>query len=177
MTFKEQYNLVRKELKDELGLKSQEAVPKLVKVSINVGAGAAVKDANYLKKIADQLVVISGQKPVTRRARKSIAGFKLREGMPIGLSITLRGQRMYDFINRLVNVALPRVRDFQGISSTSFDGHGNYTLGIIEHIVFPEVVLDNVEKTFGLSVTIVTNAGNDDLAKKLLIKLKFPFKK
>lgn len=177
MTFKEQYNLVRKELKDELGLKSQEAVPKLVKVSINVGAGAAVKDANYLEKITDQLVVISGQKPVTRRARKSIAGFKLREGMPIGLSITLRGQRMYDFINRLVNVALPRVRDFQGISSTSFDGHGNYTLGIIEHIVFPEVVLDNVEKTFGLSVTIVTNAGNDDLAKKLLIKLKFPFKK
>jgi len=177
MTFKEQYNLARKELKDELGLKSQEAVPKLVKVSISVGAGAAVKDAKYLEKIAEQLVVISGQKPVTRRARKSIAGFKLREGMPIGLSVTLRGQRMYDFINKLVNIALPRVRDFQGISSTSFDGHGNYTLGIIEHIVFPEVVLDNVEKTFGLAVTIVTNAGSDDLARKLLTKLNFPFKK
>jgi len=177
MTFKEQYNLVRKKLKDELGFKSQEAVPKLVKVSISVGAGMAVKDANYLEKITDQLVAISGQKPVIRRAKKSIAGFKLREGMPIGLSVTLRGQRMYDFINKLVNIALPRVRDFQGIDSKSFDGHGNYTLGIIEHIVFPEVVLDNVEKTFGLAITIVTNAGNDDLARKLLTQLNFPFKK
>ncbi len=176
MNFKDLYNQARISLKEELKLKSIEEIPRITKVSVNVGAGMAVKDSNYLEKVASDLILITGQKPVTRKAKKSIAGFKLREGMPIGLSVTLRGKRMFDFINKLVNIALPRVRDFQGISIKSFDGHGNYTMGIKEHIVFPEVVLDNVEKTFGLSVTIVTNASNDKIAKQLLSKLNFPFK-
>jgi len=176
MNFKDLYNKARLSLKDELKLKSIEEVPRITKVSVNVGVGMAVKDSNYLEKVATDLTLITGQKPAVRKARKSIASFKLREGMPIGLSVTLRGKRMYDFINKLVNIALPRVRDFQGISIKSFDGEGNYTIGIQEHIVFPEIVLDNVEKTFGLSVTIVTNAPNDKIAKQLLDKLNFPFK-
>lgn len=176
MNFKDLYNKARLSLKDELKLKSIEEVPRITKVSVNVGVGMAVKDSNYLEKVATDLTLITGQKPAVRKARKSIASFKLREGMPIGLSVTLRGKRMYDFINKLVNIALPRVRDFQGISIKSFDGEGNYTIGIQEHIVFPEIVLDNVEKTFGLSVTIVTNASNDKIAKQLLAKLNFPFK-
>lgn len=176
MNFKDLYNKARLSLKDELKLKSIEEVPRITKVSVNVGVGMAVKDSNYLEKVATDLTLITGQKPAVRKARKSIASFKLREGMPIGLSVTLRGKRMYDFINKLVNIALPRVRDFQGISIKSFDGEGNYTIGIQEHIVFPEIVLDNVEKTFGLSVTIVTNASNDKIAKQLLDKLNFPFK-
>lgn len=174
--FKKQYDTVRRELQQELKLKSFELVPRLAGVLVNVGAGAAVADSNYLEKISQELIKITGQKPIIRKARKSIAGFKLREGMPIGLSVTLRGKRMYDFLNKLINVTLPRVRDFQGMSSKSFDGHGNYTLGIREHIVFPEVVLDDVEKTFGLSVTIITNTDSDEMAKKLLTKLNFPFK-
>lgn len=176
MNFKDKYNQARIDLKEELKFKSIEKVPRITKVSVNVGAGMAVKDSNYLEKIASDLILITGQKPITRKAKKSIAGFKLREGMPIGLSVTMRGKRMYDFIDKLVNIALPRVRDFQGISIKSFDGNGNYTIGIKEHIVFPEVVLDNVEKTFGLSVTIVTNASDDKIAKQLLTKLNFPFK-
>jgi len=176
MDFKDLYNQARVSLKDELKLKSIEEVPRITKVSVNVGTGMAVKDSNYIEKVSSDLILITGQKPAVRKARKSIAGFKLREGMPIGLSVTLRGKRMYDFINKLVNIALPRVRDFQGISIKSFDGKGNYTIGIKEHIVFPEVVLDNVEKTFGLSVTIVTNSSDDKIAKQLLSKLNFPFK-
>ena len=177
MDFKEQYNLARRELQQELNLKSIEAVPKLLKVSINVGAGIAVVDSNYIERVSQDLIRITGQKPVIRKAKKSIAGFKLREGMPIGLSVTLRGQRMYDFLNKLINISLPRVRDFRGVSATSFDGHGNYTLGIKEHVAFPEIVLDNVEKTFGLAITITTSAKTDDLAKQLLTKLNFLFKK
>ena len=175
--FKKQYNQARLDLQKELQLKSIEAVPRIVKVAVNIGAGAALKDSNYLEKISVDLIKIVGQKPILRKAKKSIATFKLREGAPIGITATLRGKRMYDFLSRLVDIALPRIRDFQGISDTAFDGKGNYTLGIKEHIVFPEIVLDNVEKTFGLAVTIVTNAGNDELSKKLLTKLKFPFKK
>lgn len=175
--FQKQYNAARRELQRELKLKSIEAVPRLTKISISVGAGAAVSDANYLENIGRELTLIAGQKPVARKARKSIAGFKLRAGMPIGLSVTLRGKRMYDFLNKLINVALPRVRDFRGVSTKSFDGQGNYTLGIREHIVFPEVVLDNVEKTFSLAITIATNAGSDELAQKLFSKLNFPFRK
>lgn len=176
MNFKEQYNLARKELQKELGLKSIEAVPKLLKVSINVGAGMAVKDANYIEGISQELTKITGQKPTIRKAKKSIASFKVREGMPIGLSVTLRGKRMYDFLNKLINISLPRIRDFRGISPTAFDGKGNYTLGMKEHVSFPEVVLDNVEKTFGLAVTITTSAKTDELAKQLLTKLNFLFK-
>ncbi|MBU1083111.1 50S ribosomal protein L5 [Patescibacteria group bacterium] len=174
--FKKQYNQARIELRKELQVKSIEAVPRIVKVSINIGAGAALKDSNYLEKISADLIKIVGQKPVMRKAKKSIATFKLREGSPIGVTATLRGKRMYDFLSRLVDIALPRVRDFQGIPDSAFDGSGNYTIGIKEHIVFPEIVLDNVEKTFGLAVTIVTNANSDELSKKLLTKLKFPFK-
>lgn len=177
MDFKEQYNLARRELQQELNLKSIEAVPKLLKVSINVGAGIAVVDANHIERVSQDLAKITGQKPVVRKAKKSIASFKLREGMPIGLSMTLRGPRMYDFLNKLINISLPRVRDFRGISTASFDGHGNYTLGIKEHVAFPEVVLDNVDKTFGLAITIATSAKTDDLAKQLLTKLNFLFKK
>ncbi|OGB74444.1 50S ribosomal protein L5 [candidate division Kazan bacterium RBG_13_50_9] len=175
-TFKERYSMARAELKKELGLKSLEAVPRISRVSVSVGAGHAVGDPNYIEQVSRELALITGQKPIIRKAKKSIAGFKLREGTPVGLLVTLRGKRMYDFLNKLVNVALPRVRDFQGISAKSFDGHGNYTLGIGEHVVFPEVVLDNVEKTFGLSVVIGTTAQSDAVAKQLLEKLNFPFR-
>lgn len=176
MLFKEIYNKAREELQKELRISSIEAVPKLIKVSLNVGAGVAVSDQNLIEKVTSELMQITGQKPIITKARKSIAGFKLRQGVPIGVAVTLRGQRMFDFLDRLVNVTLPRVRDFQGISKTSFDGHGNYTLGIREHIVFPEIILDNIEKTFGMSITIHTTASSDELAKKLLTKLHFPFK-
>jgi len=177
VTFKENYQKVREQLKKELQLQSVEAVPKLVKVAINVGAGKAVSDPNYIEKVKTELTEIIGQRPIVTKAKKSIAGFKLREKVPIGVAATLRGQRMYDFLDKLVNVALPRVRDFQGISATAFDGFGNYTLGLKEHIVFPEVTLDNIEKTFGMSITIHTTAKTDALAKTLLSKLNFPFKK
>jgi len=174
--FKQQYDAIRKDLQKDLKLKSIEAVPRIVKVSVNIGAGAALKDPNYLEKVSADLIKIVGQKPVLCKAKKSIATFKLREGVPIGIMATLRGKRMYSFLNKLVNVALPRIRDFQGIPVTAFDGKGNYSLGIQEHIVFPEIVLDNVEKTFGLAITIVTNANSDKLAKQLLTKLNFPFR-
>jgi large subunit ribosomal protein L5 len=175
-TFKEQYQAARLALQKERGLKSIEAVPRLVKVVLNIGAGAAINDGNYIEKIVKDLRQITGQQPIITKAKQSIAGFKLREGAAIGVATTLRGARMFDFVSRLVNVALPRVRDFQGISATGFDGHGNYTLGVREHVVFPEISLENVEKTFGLSVTIVTDAGHDDLARDLLTRLHFPFK-
>ena len=175
-TFKDQYQAVRRELKEELGLKSVEAAPRIIKVNLNVGAGAALNDGNYIEKIITDLRQIAGQQPIITKAKQSIAGFKLREGAPIGVAVTLRGNRMFDFLSRLVNVVVPRVRDFQGIPPTGFDGHGNYTLGIKEHVVFPEISLENVEKTFGLSITIATNAGQDDLARALLAKLRFPFK-
>ncbi|MFH0912201.1 MAG: 50S ribosomal protein L5 [Patescibacteria group bacterium] len=176
MTFKELYNQVRRDLQAQLKLKSIEAVPKLVKVAINIGAGKAVTDQNYIEGIKEELTRLTGQRPVVTKAHKSIAGFKLRENTPIGVITTLRGQRMYDFLDRLVNIALPRVRDFQGINPEAFDGRGNYTLGLKEHIVFPEISLDNVDKTFGLAITIHTTAKTDELAKTLLSKLKFPFK-
>ena len=175
-TFKEQYQSARRKLQQERKLKSIEAVPRIVKVVVNVGAGAAISDGNYIEKVVTDLRQITGQQPIVTKAKKSIAGFKLREGAPIGVAATLRGNRMFDFLSRLVNVALPRVRDFQGLSASGFDGKGNYTLGIREHVVFPEISLENVEKTFGLSVTIVTNAGQNGLAKDLLTKLNFPFK-
>ncbi len=176
MTFKELYQKVRGELKTEQKFRSIEEAPKIIKVAINVGAGKAVSDPNYIEKVKEELTQITGQRPIITKAKKSIAGFKLREKMPIGVAVTLRGKRMYDFLDKLVNVSLPRVRDFQGISPTAFDGKGNYTLGIKEHIVFPEITLDNIEKTFGLSVTIHTTAKTNELAKLLLSKLNFPFK-
>lgn len=176
MIFKELYNQARSELQTELKLKSMEAVPKIVKITLSVGAGRAVSDPNFIEKVKEELGKITGQRPVVTLARKSIAGFKLREKMPIGVMVTLRGKRMDDFLNKLINVSLPRVRDFQGISGGAFDGNGNYTLGMREHIVFPEVTLDNIEKTFGLAITIHTTATTDTVAKLLLSKLHFPFK-
>lgn len=166
------------ELKSELGLTTVAAVPKINKVVINVGVGSKVeKNTQYMDMVLDSLAKITGQKPVITKARKSIAGFKVREGSPVGVMVTLRGKRMYDFIEKLITVALARVRDFRGIKGDGFDGQGNYTLGIKEHTIFPEILFENVDQTFGLEVTIATTATNDKAAKLLLDKLGFPFVK
>jgi len=152
-------------------------VPKLEKVVINMGLGEALENARILDTSMEELSRITGQKPVLTRARKSIANFKLREGNPIGCRVTLRKQRMYDFIYRLLNIALPRVRDFKGVSTRGFDGRGNYTLGVREQLIFPEVNYDDVEKIKGMNITIVTSAKTDEEARKLLDLLGVPFRK
>jgi large subunit ribosomal protein L5 len=152
-------------------------VPKLEKVVINMGLGEALENARILDTSVEELSRITGQKPVLTRARKSIANFKLREGNPIGCRVTLRKQRMYDFIYRLLNIALPRVRDFKGVSTRGFDGRGNYTLGVREQLIFPEVNYDDVEKIKGMNITIVTSAKTDEEAKELLDLLGVPFRK
>jgi len=151
-------------------------IPKLEKVVINVGLGEAIQNIKLLDAASDELRMITGQKPVVTRARKSIAAFKLREGMPIGCMVTLRRDRMYDFLNKLVNAALPRVRDFRGVSPKGMDGQGNYTLGIKEQIIFPEIDYDKVEKIYGLNVSIVTSAKSDDEGRMLLRLMGMPFK-
>ena len=152
------------------------AVPRLVKVSINMGVGSASQDAKELDSAVDELGVITGQKPVIRRARKSIASFKLREGMPIGCSVTLRGAKMYEFLDRLITITLPRVRDFRGVPRRSFDGRGNYTMGLQDQLIFPEVDYTKVDKTRGMNVTICTSADNDDDARALLEAIGMPFR-
>ncbi|WP_188433203.1 50S ribosomal protein L5 [Kroppenstedtia guangzhouensis] len=152
-------------------------VPKVEKVVINMGVGEAVQNPKVLDGAVEDLTQISGQKPVVTRAKKSIAGFKLREGMPIGAKVTLRGQRMYDFLDKLINVALPRVRDFRGISPKAFDGRGNYTLGLKEQLVFPEIDYDKVDKVRGMDVVIVTTANTDEEARELLTRMGMPFRK
>ena len=156
---------------------SSMAIPKVVKIVINMGVGDAIQDAKILDQAVEELATIAGQRPAITRARKSISNFKLREGMPIGCRVTLRGARMYEFLDRLMNVALPRVRDFRGVSPKGFDGRGNYTLGIREHLIFPEVNMAKVQKTKGLNVCIVTTANNDDEARSLLTGLGMPFRK
>ena len=151
-------------------------VPKLEKVVLNMGMGEAIHNMKLLDTAVDELMTISGQKPIITRAKKSIAAFKLREGMPIGCMVTLRKNRMYDFVNKLVNVALPRVRDFRGISGKALDGNGNYSLGIKEHIIFPEIDYDNIDRIKGMNITIVTSATNDKEGKELLKLLGMPFK-
>jgi len=151
-------------------------VPKLVKISLNQGVGAATQDKKLVDSAAEELSLISGQKAVVTRARKSISNFKLREGMPIGTRVTLRSERMYEFLDRLISVALPRVRDFRGISDKSFDGRGNYSMGITEHIIFPEIDIDKVSRISGLDVTFVTTAKTDAEALALLKGLGLPFK-
>jgi len=151
-------------------------VPKLDKIVLNMGLGEAIHNIKLLDSAAEELKVIAGQNPVITRAKKSIAAFKLREGMPIGCMVTLRHTRMYDFMNKLVNVALPRVRDFRGISGKAFDHNGNYTLGIKEHIIFPEVDYDRIDKIKGLNITIVTTAKSDEEGKELLKLMGMPFK-
>lgn len=171
---KEKFNSeIKEKLKEELGLKNKMAVPTLEKVVVNVGVKEALTDIKILDEVEKDLATITGQKPVRRLAKKAIAGFKLREGQPIGVSVTLRGDRMWSFMDRLITAALPRVRDFRGLPD-SFDGHGNYSLGLREQTVFPEVDYAKVSKVRGLEVTIKTTARNDDKAKKLLQALGLP---
>jgi large subunit ribosomal protein L5 len=163
-------------LMKELDVKNPMAVPRLHKIVINMGVGEATQNAKVLDPAANELGQITGQKPVITRARKSIAAFKVRENMPIGAMVTLRGDRMYEFFDRLVNVALPRVRDFRGVSTKSFDGRGNYTLGVRDQLIFPEIDYAKVEKLKGMNITIVTTAGDDNQARTLLRHLGMPFR-
>lgn len=152
-------------------------VPKLEKIVINMGVGDAVSNAKVLDNAVEELSLIAGQKPVITRAKKSIAGFRLREGMPIGAKVTLRGERMYEFLQKLIRVALPRVRDFRGVSNKSFDGRGNYTLGVKEQLIFPEIDYDKVNKIRGMDIVIVTTSNTDEEARELLAQLGMPFKR
>lgn len=151
--------------------------PKLEKIVINMGVGDAVQNSKALDNAVEELAAITGQKPVVTRAKKSIAGFRLREGMPIGAKVTLRGERMYEFLDKLVSVSLPRVRDFRGISKKSFDGRGNYTLGVKEQLIFPEIDYDKVSKVRGMDIVIVTTANTDEEARELLTQMGMPFQK
>lgn len=162
---------------EKFGYKSIMQTPKVDKIVINMGVGDAVSNAKNLDKAVDELTVISGQKPLITKAKKSIAGFRLREGMPIGTKVTLRGDRMYDFLDKLVSVSLPRVRDFHGISNKAFDGRGNYTLGVKEQLIFPEVDYDKVDKVRGMDIVIVTTANTDEESRELLTQLGMPFQK
>lgn len=162
-------------LKDELGLANVMQVPRLEKVVINMGIGDAVKDGRMLDAALADLEVITGQKPVVTKARKSIAGFKLREGTSIGAKVTLRGDRMWEFLDRLVTLALPRIRDFRGLEPNAFDGHGNFTMGVTEQLIFPEIDYDKVLQVRGMDITVVTTARSDDEGRALLLALGFPF--
>lgn len=153
------------------------AVPKMVKITVNMGLGEAIANAKILDVAAEELAVITGQRPVITKARKSIAAFKLRQGMPIGVTVTLRGDRMYEFFDRLVNIALPRVRDFRGVSTRSFDGRGNYTMGLRDQLIFPEIEYGKADKARGMNITIVTTAKTDDEAHELLRFMGMPFSK
>ncbi|TCP68812.1 50S ribosomal protein L5 [Baia soyae] len=170
-------NEVAPALQKKFGYKSVMQLPKVEKVVINMGVGEAVQNSKVLDNAVEDLTLIAGQKPVITKAKKSIAGFKLREGMPIGVKVTLRGERMYHFLDRLVNVALPRVRDFRGVSAKSFDGRGNYTLGLKEQLIFPEISYDKVDKVRGMDVVIVTTAKSDEEARELLTSMGMPFRK
>ena len=163
-------------LKKEYSYKNVMAVPKLQKIVLNMGMGEAIQNAKLLDSASDELSLITGQKPIITRAKKSIASFKLRKGMAIGCSVTLRGERMYEFFDRLVNIALPRVRDFRGLSTKSFDGRGNYTLGLRDQLIFPEIDYAKVSKLKGMNVCLVTTAGSDDEARTLLRLLGLPFR-
>ena len=162
-------------LKKEFGIENPMAIPRIEKVVLNMGVGEAISNAKLADSAADELTRIAGQKAVVTRAKKSIASFKLRAGMPIGCRVTLRGERMYEFLDRLVSVALPRVRDFRGVPTRAFDGRGNYTIGIRDHFIFPEIDVAKVDKSKGMNITIVTSAKNDEQARFLLKELGMPF--
>ena len=166
---------VVRQLREHCGFENPMEVPRLSKVVLNIGMGEALTDANSLDRAAEDLQTISGQKPVIQRAKRSIANFRLREGNPVGVSVTLRGQRMYEFLDRLISAALPAIRDFQGLSPNAFDGRGNYSIGLREQLVFPEIDYDRVDKVRGLQVTIVTTARTDDEGRRLLELLGMPF--
>ena len=174
----EKYNTeVKANLMKKFGFTSSMECPKLVKIVINMGVGEAVANPKALEEAAAELTSIAGMKPVITKAKKSIANFKLREGMPIGCKVTLRGERMYEFFDKLVSISIPRVRDFHGVSNTAFDGRGNYTLGVKEQIIFPEIQYDKVNKLRGMDIVIVTSAKNNEEAKALLTELGMPFAK
>jgi large subunit ribosomal protein L5 len=162
-------------LQRELGLSNPMQVPRLEKIVVNMGIGDALKDSRMLEAAVEDLTTITGQKPIVTKARKSIAGFKLREGSAIGAKVTLRGDRMWEFLDRLIATAIPRIRDFRGLNPRAFDGHGNYTLGLTEQLIFPEIDYDKVAKVRGMDITIVTTARNDDEGRALLVALGFPF--
>lgn len=161
----------------KFGYKNKLAVPKIEKVIINMGVGEAKDNPKVLESAVSDLIIISGQKPVVTKAKKSVAAFKIREGMPIGCKVTLRGERMYDFIDRLINLALPRVRDFRGVNPDAFDGRGNYALGIKEQLIFPEIEYDKIDKVRGMDVIFVTTANTDEEARELLRLFGMPFRK
>ena len=165
-----------KELIDSLSLKTPMAAPKINKITLNMGLGEASVDKKILEVALEDLALIAGQKPTITIAKKSVANFKIREGMPIGCKVTLRGDRMYDFLQRLLGIAIPRERDFRGLDSKSFDGRGNYSIGIKEHIIFPEIDYDKVDKVRGMDICITTSAKSDKEGKDLLMAMKFPFK-
>jgi len=164
-------------LTSEFGYMNIHQVPKVEKIVLNMGLGEAVQDIKVIDKALEELTVISGQKPIVKKARKSIAAFKLRAGMPVGCTVTLRGNRMYEFLDRLINAVLPRVRDFRGISPKGFDGRGNYTLGLTDQSVFPEINYDAIDKLRGMNITIVTTAKTDDEGRSLLAAFGMPFRK
>jgi len=170
-------NKIRAAMQEQFNYKNPYEVPRIVKISVNIGVGDSVTNSKAPEAAANDLAIITGQKPVITRAKQSIATFKLRENMPIGCKVTLRKQRMFEFMDRLVNMALPRVRDFRGLSPKSFDGRGNYTFGLKEQIVFPEINYDKIDKVRGMDITVVTTAKNNEEARALLAAFNFPFRK
>jgi len=167
---------IRAAMKEEFGYKNDMQIPKLEKIVLNIGCGAeAVKDSKKAKSAVEDLTAIAGQKALTTRASKSIAGFRVREGMPLGAKVTLRGDRMYEFLERLITIAMPRIRDFRGVSGKSFDGRGNYAMGIKEHLVFPEIDFDKIDENWGMDIVICTTAPTDAEAKSLLKAFNMPF--
>jgi large subunit ribosomal protein L5 len=168
--------VIRPNLAKQFGLTNPNAIPRLTKIVLNVGMGEGAKNPKLIDAVAEELALITGQKPVVRRAKKAIANFGLRTGLPIGVSVTLRNARMYEFLDRFINISVPRIRDFRGLPNKSFDGRGNYTLGIKEQMIFPEIDFDKVEKLHGMDITIVTTAGRDDLALALLREFGWPFR-
>ena len=165
------------ELQKQFGYKSIMQVPKIDKITLNMGVGEALNDKKLLENAAADMATITGQKPLITKARKSVAGFKIREGYPIGCKVTLRGERMWEFLERLISIALPRVRDFRGVSAKSFDGRGNYSMGVREQIIFPEIDYDKVDRIRGMDITITTSAGTDEEGQALLAAFNFPFRK
>ena len=177
MPLKEHYEtIVVPQLKGQLGLESIMAVPKVTKVTLNMGVGEAMNDKKLLERAVEDMTLIAGQKPLVTKARKSVANFKIRDGMPIGCKVTLRGDRMYEFLDRLIGIAIPRERDFRGLETKSFDGRGNYSMGIKEQIIFPEIDYDKVDKIRGMDICISTSAIDDESGEALLRAMKFPFK-
>jgi large subunit ribosomal protein L5 len=169
--------VVRPKLRTELGLKTDMQVPRITKITVNMGVGEAVADKKVMDAATADLAKITGQKPAVRKSKKSVATFKIREGLPVGCMVTLRGARMYEFLDRLINVAMPRIRDFRGVNPRSFDGQGNYSFGVKDQIIFPEIAYDQIDQVRGMDITITTTAGDDKSGRALLDAFNFPFRK